>query len=150
LACLLAVRVRVFESQSIWSDFSEYTPARSYEVTNLMEAGSTLSGVAPRLDRIDTLKYCSWALLRRSRAAKYTRGGVTQRSGWHASERKKVRRAAARLDVYSSCGVTDARSEQRSEVRGSGDVEACHPVRRLECFAHCRRSRLVRVAPMES
>jgi hypothetical protein len=44
-------------------------------VENLMEADVALSGAAPRLDRIDTLKYRRRALLRRSRAHKYKRGG---------------------------------------------------------------------------
>jgi hypothetical protein len=50
--------------------------------------------------------------------------GQTQRSGWHASKRKKAMRAAALRDVHSSCGVSDARSEQSSGARASGGVRA--------------------------
>lgn len=50
--------------------------------------------------------------------AKHTRGGTRHRSTWNASKGIKVKRAAAFRDVNAPWGVTDAWSEQSSEVRG--------------------------------
>jgi hypothetical protein len=50
------------------------------------------------------------------------RGGSRRRSTWHTSKGIKVKRAAAFRDVNAPWGVTDAWSEQSSEVRGRGRV----------------------------